>query len=84
MPAERAARPQQLQWAEATFDPLPFDAETARSCGQLYALVRTAGRHPRRRLADLLIASVAVANDLPPLTCNPTDFAGLYLVLTVV
>lgn len=84
VPAERAARQRRLQWAEATFDPLPFDAEAARSYGQVYALVRAAGKHPRRRLAALLIASVAVANDLPLLTRNPTDFTGLESVLTVV
>lgn len=84
IPAERAARQQRLQWAEATFDPLPFDAEAARRYGQVYALVRASGRRPRRRLADLLIASVAVANDLPLLTRNPADFAGLESVLTVV
>lgn len=84
VPAERAARQRRLQWAEATFDPLPFDAEAARSYGQVYALVLAAGRHPRRRLADLLIASVAVANGLPLFTRNPTDFTGLDSVLTVV
>jgi predicted nucleic acid-binding protein len=82
-PAERAARQQRLQWAEATFDPLPFDVEAARRYGQVYALVRAAGRHPRR-LADLLIASVAAANDLALLTRNPADFAGLDKLLRVV
>lgn len=84
VPAERAARQQRLQWAEATFDPLPFDADAARSYGQVYALVRAAGRQPRRRFADLQIASVAVANGLPLLTRNPADFSGLESILTVV
>ena len=83
-PAERAARQQRLQWAEATFDPLPFDIEAARRYGQVYALVRATGRRPGRRLADLLIASVAVANDLPLLTRNPADFVGLEGLLAVV
>lgn len=83
-PGERAARQQRLQWAEATFDPLPFDTEAARSYGQIYALVRAAGRQPRRRFADLLIASVAAANNLPLVTRNPDDFRGLDQVLSVV
>ena len=44
-----------FQWAEATFDPLPFDVEAARRYGQVYALVRAAGRWARttsRRLGS--------------------------------
>ena len=82
-PVERAVRQQRLQWAEATFDPLPFDAGAARAYGRVYALTRAAGRRSRRRLADLLIASVAVANDLPLLTRNPDDFTGLSGTLSV-
>jgi hypothetical protein len=40
--------------------------------------------HPRRRLADLMIASVAAANRLPLLTRNPTDFVGLESMVTVI
>jgi hypothetical protein len=58
-------------------DEAPFDAEAARHCGPVYAAVRARGRTPRRRLADLLIASVAIANELPLYTTNPSDFAGL-------
>ena len=81
--AERAIRQQRLQWAESTFDPIPFDAEAARYYGSMFALVLAAGRKPRRRLADLLIASVAAANDLPLLTRNPDDFIGLEPFVTV-
>jgi predicted nucleic acid-binding protein len=42
------------------------------------------GRNPRRRLADLLIATVAVANGLPLVTRNADDFAGLSDLLTVI
>jgi predicted nucleic acid-binding protein len=83
-PAERATRQQRLQWVEATFDPLPFDAEAARSYGRVYAATLTAGRTPRRRLADLLIAAVAAANGLPVVTRNPSDFAGLDGVVEVI
>lgn len=74
---ERAVRQQRLQWAEATFDPLPFDAEAARSYGRIYAAVRSVGRQPRRRVSDLFIAAIAVSNSLPLLTRDPHDFAGL-------
>jgi predicted nucleic acid-binding protein len=75
--AERARRQDQLQRAEAAFDPLPFDVEAARAYGRIYAAVRAHGRAPRRRLADLMIAAVALANDLPVVTRNGADLAGL-------
>jgi predicted nucleic acid-binding protein len=66
-----------LQRAEAAFDPLPLDIEAARAYGRVYAAVRAHERNPRRRLADLLIAAVALANALPLVTRNVSDFAGL-------
>jgi len=83
-PAERARRTAVLQHAEATFDPLPFDAEAARAFGLVSSAVLAAGRTPRRRIADLMIASVAIGNRLPLYTTNPTDFTGLDHLLTVV
>jgi predicted nucleic acid-binding protein len=83
-PAERARRMAVLQHAEATFDPLPFDAESARAFGLVSAAVLATGRTPRRRVADLMIASVAIANRLPLYTTNPLDFTGLDHLLTVV
>lgn len=81
---ERARRMSVLQHAEATFDPLPFDAESTRKYGQVSAAVLAAGRTPRRRVADLMIASIALANELPLHTINPDDFTGLDKLLTVV
>src|SRR6266581_1334463 len=75
--AERARRLDVLQRAESEFDPIPFDAEAARIYGRVTAAVITAGRKPRRRIADLMIASTAIAEDLPLYTTNPDDFAGL-------
>ena len=83
-PAERARRTAVLQHAEATFDPLPFDAEAARAFGMVSAAVLATGRTPRRRIADLMIASVAIVNRLPLYTTNPGDFTGLDHLLTVV
>jgi len=80
---ERAARQAHLQQAEASFDPLPFDAAAARSFGQVAASLRRAGRKATARAYDAMIAAVCLANDLPIHTCNPDDFtdiAGLRLV----
>ena len=82
-PVERARRTSVLQHAEATFDPLPFDAEAARAYGIICAAVLAAGRKPRRRLADLMIASIAIVNRIPLYTTNPDDFVGLDRLLTV-
>ncbi len=73
-----------LQHTEATFDPLPFDAEAARTYGMVCAAVLAAGRTPRRRVAGLMIAAIAVANRLPLYTTNPGDFVGLDQLVTVV
>lgn len=81
---ERARRQDRLQRAEATFDPLPLDIEAARAYGRIYAAVQAQGRSPRRRFADLLIAAVALANELPVVTRNATDFAGLESLLDIV
>jgi hypothetical protein len=81
---ERGRRQDRLQWVATTWDPLPFDAEAARVYGRLFAAVRAGGRSPRRRLADLLIASTAAANGLPLYTRNAGDFAELDGVVTVV
>jgi predicted nucleic acid-binding protein len=81
---ERARRQDRLQWAAATWDPLPFDAEAARIYGRIFAATKAAGRSARPRVADLLIASTAVANALPLYTRNPNDFFGLEEILKVV
>jgi predicted nucleic acid-binding protein len=75
--AERARRQDRLQWAATTWDPLPFDAEAARAYGRVFAATRAAGRTSRTRLADLLIAATAAANDLDLYTRNKADFVGL-------
>jgi len=81
---ERSRRQDRLHWAATTWDPLPFDAEAARSYARVFAASRRAGRSSRRRLADLLIAATASANGLPLYTRNPDDFVGLGDVVTVV
>ncbi len=75
-PAKRAGRVAVLQHVEATFDPLPYDQSAARLYGQICAAVRTAGRQPRRRASDLMIAATAASHELPLYTANPDDFTG--------
>jgi predicted nucleic acid-binding protein len=75
-PLKRAARVAVLQHAEATFDPLPYDHAAARLYGQMCAAVRAAGRQPRTRASDLMIAATAASNALPLYTANPDDFRG--------
>ena len=81
---ERARRQDRLQWATATWEPLPFDAESARMYGRMFAAARASGKSSRARLADLLIASTAAANGLPLYTRNPSDFDALKRILKVI
>jgi predicted nucleic acid-binding protein len=81
---ERARRIIRVQRVEATFSPLPFDVEAARQYGVIAAEVIATGRQPRRRVADLMIASIAAANRLPLFTTNPGFFRGLESIVTVV
>jgi predicted nucleic acid-binding protein len=81
---ERARRMDVLQRAEHEFDPIPFDTEAARVYGRVTAAVIAAGRKPRRRALDLMIASIAIAEGLPLYTTNPDDFVGLGQLVTVV
>jgi predicted nucleic acid-binding protein len=84
-PAERAARQDRLQRAEATFDPLPFNSDSARAYGRIYAAVIATGRKARGpRAVDLLIAATALAANVPLYTRNVDDFRGVEHLLTVV
>jgi toxin FitB len=62
---------------------LPFDDRAAVNYGYLTELVLAAGRSPRGRALDLMIAAVALSNDAVLVTRNPKDFAGLEGVLEV-
>lgn len=75
---ERAARLVQVQSAETDYgDPLPLDVEAARAFAQVAADIRRAGRKPKARTFDALIAATAKAAGLPPYTFNPDDLAGV-------
>jgi predicted nucleic acid-binding protein len=81
---ERARRLDVLQRAEHEFDPIPFGAEAGRVYGRVSAGVISIGRKPRRRVADLMIAAVAIAENLPLFTTNPDDFRSLDDLLDLV
>lgn len=73
----RRSRLRRLTEIEARFDPVPVDAPVARSYGALAQLVVRAGRRPRRRAMDLLIAATAHAHGVPLYTRDPEDLIGL-------
>lgn len=75
--AERSARQAHLLQAEASFDPIPFDAAAARAFGQVASDLRRHGRKRAARAYDALIAAVCVARGLPLYTANPADFEGI-------
>lgn len=83
-PLVNAAREQRYHWITNTFDAIPFDTNAARTYGALCASVRAAGRDPKPRRFDLLIAAVAVASRTPLITRNEKDFLGIHDSLTVV
>ena len=74
---ERQRRQLVLQSAEATFEPLPFDAACARRFAQVAGELRNSGSKSRARAFDALIAATALVHDLPLFTCNTRDFAGI-------
>jgi predicted nucleic acid-binding protein len=80
----RATRLRRLATIEHTFQALAIDATVAREYGRLAAAVVAAGRKPRARAMDLLIAATASANDARLYTRNPSDLAGLEDVLEIV
>ncbi len=82
-PLARARRANLAQYAESIFEALPFDADAARAFGVISAGVLAYGRSPRSRIADLMIAAVALANNLPLYTTNPKDFLGLQGIIQV-
>jgi len=83
-PVEQLHRRQRLQLVLDTYDVLPFDADVAESYGLLANMVRQAGRNPRPRRMDLLIAATAVRHGFSLATRNAADLRHLERVLTVV
>ncbi|MCW2505622.1 MAG: PilT protein domain protein [Actinomycetia bacterium] len=80
----QALRLTRLSAIQRRFDPLPVDDAVADSYAHLAARVAQAGRQPRARVMDLLIAATAHAHGASVYTRNPDDLAGLADLLTVV
>ena len=76
-PEVRAERLRRLAVIEKTFDALPVDDAVAREYGRLAAAVAHAGRQPRARVADLLIAATAVSQQAVLWTRDAKDLTGL-------
>lgn len=80
----RAERLRRLGVIERTFEALPVDAATARHYGRLAAAVTAAGRSPRARVMDLLIAATAASNDARLATRNAGDLVGIEDLVEIV
>ena len=76
-PTARAERLRRLTVLQRQFDALPVDDGVAASYGQLAAAVAAAGRKPRARTMDLLIAATAHAHGARLYTRNAADLVGL-------
>lgn len=83
-PAVRAERLRRLSVLQRQFDALPVDDGVAASYGHLAAAVVAAGRQPRARTMDLLIAATAHAHGARLYTRNADDFSGIDEMLEVV
>jgi hypothetical protein len=83
-PGVRAERLRRLSVLQRTFDPLPVDDHVATSYGQLAAAVVAAGRQPRSRDMDILVAATAHAHSARLYTRNPTDLAGIENLIEIV
>jgi len=82
--AVRAERLRRLSFLQRRFDALPVDEAVAASYGQLAAAVVDAGRRPRARVIDPLIAATAHAHSARLYTRNLDDFVGLDDLVEVV
>lgn len=82
-PPIRAERLRRLLKLRQDFDPIPVDQAVAASYGQLAAAVVDAGRQPRARAMDLLIAATAHAHSARLYTRNAADLQGLESLIDI-
>ena len=83
-PVVRAERLRRLSVLQATFTPLPVDDAVAQAYGRLAAAVAAAGRQPRARVMDLLIAATAAAHQACLVTANARDLVGVEDLVEIV
>ncbi|MDQ2846082.1 MAG: type II toxin-antitoxin system VapC family toxin [Actinomycetota bacterium] len=79
----RAERLRRLTVLHRQFDALPIDDAVAASYGQLAAAVAAAGRQPRARVMELLIAATAHAHGARLYPRNADDLVGLENLLEI-
>jgi predicted nucleic acid-binding protein len=82
--SSRASRLRRLSFLLQKFDALPLNESVAASYGRLAATVAAAGRQPRARTMDLLIAATAHAHGARLYTRNAKDFVGLDELVEIV
>ncbi len=82
--AVRAERLRRLSELQRSFDALPVDHDVSVSYGQLAAAVAQAGRQPRARVMDLLIAATAHAHGARLYTRNAQDLTGIEHLVDIV
>ncbi len=80
----RAERLRRLLFIQGAFDSLPVDGAVASAYGRVAAAVVSAGRKPRAKSMDLLIAATALAHDARVYTRNASDFVGIEDLVEVV
>ncbi len=80
----RAFRLRRLSVVQQRFDALPMDEAVAASYGQIAAAVSGAGRQPRARAMDLIIAATAHAHSARIYTRNAKDLRGFEDLVEVV
>ena len=79
----RSLRLRRLSVIQRRFDPLPVDESVAESYGMVAARVLRAGRQPRARSLDLMIAATAHAHGATLYTRNVDDLRGLDDLLVI-
>jgi predicted nucleic acid-binding protein len=80
----RAERLRRLLLVQRTFNALHLNEDVAASYGEVAAAIVDAGRKPRARSMDLLIAATAHAHSARLYTRNAADFDGLDNLIEVV
>ncbi len=83
-PETQARRLTRLSAIQRRFEPLPVDDAVADSYAILVAAVARAGRQPRARSMDLLIAATAMAHSATLYTRIAADLVGLDHLVPVV
>lgn len=82
--AVRAERLRRLSEFQRRFSALPVDEAVTTSYGQLASAVVAAGRQPRSRVMDLLIAATAHAHAARLYTRNADDLLGVEHLVDIV